>query len=238
VIHVAGVINARDRPGFALGNVAGTLAMAQAAREAGVTRFIHVSSLAAREPGLSDYGWSKAESEAAIRASGLDWTIIRPPAIYGPGDRETLELFRMAAKGVVMLPPGGRLSLLEVSDLARLLLDLVRSPEAIGQSYEPDDAMPQGWDHRDFARALGEAVGRIVWPVSVPAAIMRLASRIDTLARRDAAKLSADRVRYFCHSDWVVAAGARPPASIWTPAIETRAGLKATAAWYREAGWL
>ena len=238
MIHVAGVINAPDRAGFHAGNVAGTAAIAAAARDRGIRRFLHVSSLAAREPGLSDYGWSKAESEQVVKASGLDWTIIRPPAIYGPGDREMLELFRMAAKGVVLLPPGGRLSLIEVADLARLMLDLIPAPESFGRAYEPDDGVAQGWDHRDFARALGQAVGRPILPLSTPAALLRAASRIEAFARPGRAKLTADRVRYFCHPDWVVSGHAFPPPDIWQPQVETRAGLKATADWYRAERWL
>lgn len=238
VIHVAGVINAPDRAGFHAGNVAGTAAIAAAAKDKGIRRFLHVSSLAAREPGLSDYGWSKAESELVVTASDLDWTIVRPPAIYGPGDREMLELFRMAAKGVVLLPPGGRLSLIEVSDLARLMLDLIIAPESFGRTYEPDDGVAQGWDHRDFARALGQAVGRPILPLSTPAALLRAASRIEAIARPGRAKLTADRVRYFCHPDWVVSGHAFPPPDIWVPKVETRAGLKATADWYRAEGWL
>src|SRR5579862_6339635 len=80
VLHVAGVVNAADRAGFELANVAGTRAMIDAARSAGIRRFVHVSSLAAREAGLSDYGWSKARAEQEVMASGLDWTIVRPPA--------------------------------------------------------------------------------------------------------------------------------------------------------------
>src|SRR3546814_1916260 len=57
-------------------------------RQRGVRRLIHVSSLSAREPGLSDYGWSKELAERHVKASGLDWTIIRPPAIYGPRSEE------------------------------------------------------------------------------------------------------------------------------------------------------
>lgn len=238
VIHIAGVINAPDRAGFAAGNIAGTEAMIAAARDAGVRRFIHVSSLSAREPDLSDYGWSKAESERIVAASGLDWTIVRPPAVYGPGDREMLELFRLATKGVVTLPPAGRLSLIEATDLARLLLDLADAPDAIGQCYEPDDGITQGWDHRAFALALGDAVGRRVRPLSIPAPILRFAAKADGLIRGKRAKLTADRVRYFCHPDWVVSATARPPESIWQPQVETRAGLKATAQSYRAAGWL
>jgi nucleoside-diphosphate-sugar epimerase len=88
VIHVAGVINAPDPEGFERGNVAGTLAMLAAATAGGVQRFVHVSSLAAREPELSLYGGSKARAEELVRGSGLDWAITRPPAVYGPGDRD------------------------------------------------------------------------------------------------------------------------------------------------------
>ena len=86
VIHVAGVVNARDRAGFAAGNIHGTRNILAAAEGAGVRRFVHVSSLAAREPGMSDYGWSKAEAERLVEDSLLDTAMVRPPAIYGPGD--------------------------------------------------------------------------------------------------------------------------------------------------------
>src|SRR6185369_7083699 len=111
-----GVINAPDKAGFEAGNVAGTAAVIAAAQDAGVRRLVHISSLAAREPGLSDYGASKLLSENVVRASGLDWTIVRPPAVYGPYDREMLELFRMARLRLMPLPPGGRLSVIAAED--------------------------------------------------------------------------------------------------------------------------
>ena len=235
---MGGGYTAPDRAAFHDCNALGTEAVVAAAEAAGVQRFIHVSSLAAREPGLSDYGWSKAEAERSVAASGLSWSMVRPPAIYGPGDLEMLELFRMARAGVVLLPPAGRLSIIEASDLARLLLDLVPARDMGGRIFEADDNRPDGWDHREFAQLLAAAVGRRALALPVPAAVLRLASRADTLIRRGRAKLTADRVRYFCHPDWVVRADARPPASLWTPAIDTAAGLKATARWYRERGLL
>ncbi len=237
VLHVAGVVNAPDRAGFAAGNVAGTAAMIAAAQAAGVRRFIHVSSLAAREPGLSNYGWSKAESEALVAGSGLDWTIVRPPAVYGPGDREMLELFRMAKRGIVALPPGGRLSVVAAEDLARLLLAIAEHGAA-ERILEPDDGTPDGWSHRDFAHALGTAVGRKIRTLAVPAPLLGLGARVDGLVRGSRAKLTPDRVRYFCHPDWVVTGGRAPPASLWTPHIATPTGLRETAEWYRSAGWL
>ncbi len=238
VIHVAGVVNAPDRAGFEVGNAAGTLAMVEAARGVGVERFIHVSSLSAREPGLSDYGWSKAKAETIVQASGLDWTIVRPPWIYGPGDRDTLDLFQFAKWGVVPMPPAGRISVIEVSDLGRLLLALVDAPQARARVYEADDGTESGWSHADFGKAIGAAVGKRVTPLAMPRPFLRVASRLDRLARGKSAKLTADRIAYFCHPDWVVNPAARPEPELWTPQIETLEGLKETARTYRDTGWL
>jgi uncharacterized protein YbjT (DUF2867 family) len=238
VIHLAGLISARSRAEFEAVNAGGTAAMIDAARKAGVRRFVHVSSLVAREPGLSDYGWSKARSERLVAASGLDWTIVRPPAIYGPGDRETFELFKMARRGLVALPPGGRFSVINVEDLCRLLLAALDDADSWAETYEPDDGREGGWQHRHFARTLGRIYGRRAMTLAMPKPVLRLASGLDRLFRRGNAKLTRDRVGYFCHPDWVVAADRRPPARLWRPEVKTPTGLKATADWYREQGWL
>lgn len=236
VIHVAGVVNAADRQGFAAGNIAGTAAVLETASAAGVRRFVHVSSLAAREPALSDYGWSKAEAERLVAASSLDWTIVRPPAVYGPGDTEMLELFRVARTGVVPMPAGGRASLIHAEDLARLLAALARPSNAGTRVLEPDDGRTDGWSHVALARAIGRAVGRRVLVLPVPAPALRLAARLDRLVRGDKAKLTPDRARYMAHPDWV--SRQRPDAVLWQPAIPTPEGLAATAAAYRAAGLL
>lgn len=238
VIHVAGMINAPSRAAFAECNVAGTERLIAAAKRAGVRRFVHVSSLAAREPAISDYGWSKNLSERVVEGSGLDWTIVRPPAVYGPGDRETLDLFRMAGRGFVLLPPRGRISLIHVADLADLLLACLDAPQTVGRIYEPDDGTHCGWSHEDFARALGRARGRKVRALSIPAPVMRLGARLDRAARRDKAKLTPDRARYFAHPDWVARPERHPPARLWSPKILTEKGLRDTAIWYAGEGWL
>jgi uncharacterized protein YbjT (DUF2867 family) len=238
IIHIAGLINAPDRAGVAAVNGGGTAARVDAARAAGIRRFLPLTSLAAREPELSDYGWSKAKSERVVAASGLYWTILRPPAIYGPGDRETVELFRMAKRGLVALPPKGRFSVIHVEDLCRLILALVAAPDTVGETYEPDDGTLEGWDHRHFARTLGRVFGKRPATLAMPEMVVMGAARLDRLVRRSKAKLTPDRARYFCHPDWVVTAAARPPETLWKPAIRTPTGLKATADWYQEQGWL
>jgi len=237
VIHIAGLISG-SRQQFDTVNVGGTAALIDAARAAGVRRFVHISSLAAREPDLSYYGASKAKSERLVGASGLEWTIVRPPAVYGPGDRETLELFKMARRGLVALPPEGRFSLIHVDDLCRLVLAIVDEPESVGEIYEPDDGREDGWNHRHFARSLGRVYGKRAATVSMPKLVMRGAARLDQLFRRKSAKLTADRVNYFCHPDWTVSPERRPPPRLWQPQVRTLRGLEETANWYREQGWL
>ncbi|NUT01281.1 MAG: NAD(P)H-binding protein [Sphingomonas sp.] len=238
VIHVAGVINAPDAAGFEAGNVKGTLAMLAAATAAGIHRFVHVSSLAAREPKLSQYGASKARSEELVEGSGLDWVIVRPPAVYGPGDKETLELFKMAKAGVILLPPKGRISLIHVDDLARLLVILAETESPAQQAFEPDDRRPGGWSHREFATELGNAVGRRAVVLATPRPLLRLGAAVDRLVRGDKAKLTPDRAAYFSHPDWVVSSSSVPPSQVWQPEIATPDGLTQTAHWYRANGWL
>lgn len=239
VIHIAGVVNAPDAAGFAAANVAGTETIVDAARAEGVRRFVHVSSLAAREPQLSDYGSSKYRGEKVVATSLLDWTVVRPPAVYGPGDMEMFEMFRLARRGLVPVPAGGRFSVIHVHDLARLLVALVEEDgESLAEIYEPDDGRRGGWTNGEFVRALGRAYDRRAIALPLPAFLLRLGARIDMAVRGKRAKLTLDRARYFSHPDWTVDSRSRPPADLWRPEIGTESGLRMTAKWYREQGWL
>lgn len=237
-VHVAGVLKGRAEADFEGPNVGGTQSVVDAARSARVRRFVHVSSLAAREPELSLYGASKARSEKVVAASGLSHAVVRPPAVYGPGDKETLDLFRMARAGIVMLPPRGRLSLIHVDDLARLLLALADPAAPADVTIEPDDGRDGGWSHREFAHALGAAVGRRLLTIPMPSPLLNGAARIDELFRGARAKLTRDRAAYFCHPDWVADPGRAPPPGLWQAEIATPEGLASTYRWYRDNDWL
>ncbi|MGL5838985.1 MAG: NAD-dependent epimerase/dehydratase family protein [Sphingorhabdus sp.] len=239
VLHVAGVVNAPDAAGFEAGNVMGTANMLAAAKESGIRRFVHISSLSARKPQLSAYGASKAKAEKLVATSLLDWTIIRPPGVYGPGDREVFEMFRMAAKGFCLLPPRGKGSWIYVDDLARLLVTLLPAHEdATARTFEADDGEPGGWSHEGFARAIGWALGRRITTLSAPRPLLYAAAWGDRLIRGRQAKLTPDRAGYMGHPDWVIDRNAAPPVALWQPKIATREGLKATARWYKAEGWL
>ena len=241
VIHVAGLTNTPDPAQFEAANVTGTANVIAAMKQSGAGRLVFVSSLSAREPQLSAYGASKAQAEALVEASGLDWTTVRPPGVYGPRDIDYLDMFRTAKWGFVPLPPGGASSIIHADDLATLLVALALSNAAPTKKkvYEPDDGREGGWSHKELAQAIGQAVGkRSVFAPHLPRAVLDAAATADRLIRGDRAKLTADRVGYMAHPNWVSRFDRRPPPGIWQPRITGEEGLKATAEWYRREGWL
>lgn len=240
VIHVAGLTNTPDPVEFEVANVTGTIAVIAAMRSGGARRLVFVSSLSARKPELSAYGMSKARAEQVVEASGLDWTTVRPPAVYGPRDIDMLDLFRAAKWGVVPLPPGGATSIIHAGDLADLLVVLAKNAAPTRkQTYEPDDGREGGWSHKELAQAIGQAVGkRAVFAPHLPRSVLDAAAAADRLLRGDKAKLTADRVGYMSHPNWVARSDRKVPPGIWQPAIAGEAGLRATAEWYRRECWL
>ncbi|HSJ77990.1 MAG TPA: NAD(P)-dependent oxidoreductase [Erythrobacter sp.] len=241
VIHVAGLTNTPDPAQFAVANVTGTANVLAAMTAAGCTRLVFVSSLSARMPALSAYGASKAKAEALVEESGLDWTTVRPPGVYGPRDVDYLEMFRTAKWGFVPLPPGGASSIIHADDLAELLVTLATGNAAPTKKkiYEPDDGREGGWSHKELAQAIGQAVGRrSVFAPHLPRAVLEAAAAADRLLRGDRAKLTPDRVGYMAHPNWVARFDRKPPPGIWQPQIAGEQGLKATAEWYRREGWL
>ena len=245
VLHIAGLTTAPDPAAFTAANVTGTatlIAAVKAARikAARVGRFVFVSSLSAREPTLSAYGASKAQAEKLVAASGLDWTVVRPPGVYGPRDVDYFEMFRTARLGFVPLPPRGASSIIHVHDLARLLFDLVDAPPALVRHrlFEPDDGREGGWSHKELAQAIGAAVGKRIFAMHLPAPLLRAAAHIDGALRGPRARLTPDRVGYMTHPNWVARSAFVVPGAVWEPRIGGVAGLTKTAAWYHEQGWL
>lgn len=229
VLHIAGVVNAPTQAAFDTGNVDGTANVLRAA--ATVPRFVHVSSLAAREPQLSMYGASKAAAERLVAASAIDWVIVRPPGVYGPADAEMLDIYKLAARGLYIAPPG-RISLIHVDDLARALLALAGAGPS-RQVLEIDDGADGGYSHAEFAQVIAGALGRRITTIPLPLMFLQLAARLGL-----SAKLTRDRARYIAHPDWVARGGNAQLAGHWQPQIDLAAGVVDTVAGYRARGWL
>lgn len=232
VLHIAGVVNAPDRAGFEAGNGTGTANVIAAMERAGLRRLIHVSSFAARQPELSDYCWSKHLAEEKVLGSGLDWTMVRPPAVYGPRDTEFIEVMKVARYGIMPVPPKGRASLIHVADLARVLVCLCgeAGDDFANETWEVDDGAPGGLSHIELTAAFGRALKRRVIPLPLPQPLLMLFAHIDRMLRGPAAKLTKDRVRYMCYPDWVIDPAKRPPSQFWQPRIGAEEGLAQVAA--------
>ncbi len=249
VIHAAGLIRAPNRAAFLRANRDGAAAVAQATRQhAPAARFIHVSTLAARKPEISDYAFSKHAGEEAIRTiyAGAEsqLTIIRPPALYGPWDKATLSIFQSATLPIVPVLTCGRVTILHVTDAATALTHL-----ALITAQPGIFALP-GSNHTmaEIAAAAMQAQGRNSPLLHVPACLLRTAGAASTLwghLRGEAPVFSAGKAREMLYPDWVVHPDEALPFTpqigtpqIGTPRIGLTQGFAETVAWYRAQGWL
>ncbi len=244
VVHVAGLIKATRRRHFYAVNHNGSIALADAVLAAApAARFLHVSTIAAREPSLSDYAGSKrAGEDAVLERLGRRVTVLRPPAVYGPGDRESLVFFQMASKPLVPLagPPEARAAMIHVDDLTALVLALLRE-EPRGAVLTAADARPAGYSWREVFRAAALAVGnpgaRLFHAPAIMLHAIALAGDIGR-ALGSASMLSHQKLGELRHRDWSVSAAewARPAG--WEPRYQLSEGFGQAVAWYRRAGWL
>ncbi len=244
VVHVGGLIKAARQPQYDAVNHAASRVLATLLREASSrARMVHLSTLAAREPRLSGYASSKRAGEDAVREIlGERVTVLRPPAVYGPGDRESLVFFQMARRAVVPLvgTPAARAAMIHVDDLCRLLVALLREP-APGRVLAACDDNPQGYTWRQVlgtaARAVGNPRARLV---HAPGALLRAVALGGDVARLFgvANMLNSQKLRELRHPDWSVGRDEQARPRGWTPRHDLAEGFGASVAWYRREGWL
>lgn len=245
VVHIAGVIKARSRRDFFQVNATGTKRLVEAVAEQTPTaRFVHISSLAAREPHLSDYAASKRAGEAVVveAAAGLRWTILRPPAVYGPGDRETLPFFRWVKRGFGPLlgTDDARFSLLHADDLAAAVAVLLEetTPDLI---LEPDDGQAGGHSWANLVSVAAEQLGATVRPVRVPTRLIHAVGMLNFALRvipGYVPMLTPGKARELCHNNWVCNAESTIGQTAWRPGFSIGPGFAATIDWYRTRAWL
>ncbi len=245
VIHCAGLVAARRVGDFHRVNTEGTANLLRAATAgASPPRFILISSLAAREPQLSPYARSKRQAEDRLRqiGTGLDWQVLRPPVVYGPGDRATLPLFSQFARGLALRPGGdGRFSMIYVEDLAAAATDLLEQALPSGKIMELDDGSQDGYGWNEVLAAAERQFDRRIRAIAVPYFLQRLAAAASvagaTVTGR-APVLSQGKVSEIAHQDWVSRNDLLSDFTSWRPIVGLDEGFSRTIAWYKAAGWL
>lgn len=259
LFHVAGATKGVTEEDFRRGNVMPTRNLIEAARKVhpGLRRFVHISSLTAHGPATEDepkqehhprtpvelYGKSKLESEEVVEAVGnaLPWTIIRPPAVYGPGDVDHYEIFKLASRRLNVFYGNRKslVSMIHVDDLVRGIRLAATHYRAIGRGYFLCDNQPRTWE--TFQEAVIRATGKgaldlelTSFSIDLAAFFGELATKLDgkpRLFNRQKAIMGKQRA-WTCCSDL-----ARTELG-FDHRIDLEEGVAQTLEWYRSAGWL
>ena len=260
VVHVAGIVKARKPADFFAVNAQGTRNLLDAVlARGGLRRFVYVSSLAAVGPSLdgtpvaddaeprpvTHYGRSKLEAERMVLAAGgqLPVTVIRPPVIYGPRDRETLAFFTSVRNGVLPMTGDGlnTLSVIYVADCAAAIVRAVTAADApSGRTYFVEDGAVYVW--REALADIEAALGRRAFVrVGMPLGVVRVAAAATQLwgaLTNTAQMLTLDKVNELTQPHWVCSGeGARRDLG-WTAKVQWQQGVQESVKWYREQGWL
>jgi len=258
VFHVAGLTKSRDPGAYFRVNSDGSRALAEACAEAGsVRRFVYISSQAAAGPSwkgrarteedppapVGPYGESKLAGEIACReaiGNRVEYVVVRPSIVYGPWERDMLQLFRMGKRRVALRVLGDTsVSLIYSADLADLIERAGRIDRAAGQLFAAAD--PQPYWMREIIGLIAQVLDRRVVQVPIPPAILwpvalmneqllKAGKGIEMMTRT---RLKEMQVRY-----WAIDPARARTELGWEPGRTLPEGIAETGAWYRAKGWL
>lgn len=232
IIYSAGTVRGCSAADFKEANVDGLQVICDvASKRTDPPLVILISSLAATRPELSDYARSKREGEQTLQACGrLAWTIFRPPAVYGPGDRELVPVFRLIRCGIALIvgPSEQRLSLLHVEDLAKAVSACLRRPNVCeGHIFEIDDGHDGGYG---WCEIVSLSKGRLpVAMIRVPKLILLSLSYINLLIARclgRAPMLTPGKTRELSQETWLCDNTVFASTTGWRPLIQLGEGVR------------
>jgi len=244
VVHCAGVVRGVDAQAFDRVNVDGVRNLVEVmSAQTQPARLLCFSSITAREPGLSFYAASKRRGEQVLeqQADVLDWIALRPPAVYGPGDREMLPLFRLMAKGIapVFGEKDARFSMIHVEDIARLVDCWVQCGPLANSIYSLHDGKQGGYNWDDVTTIVSRLCQRPVRALSIPPFLLSAPAWINRALARwlgYAPMLTPEKLRELRHPDWVCDNDAIQKVLDWQPELQLEEGLKNTPGWCKSLG--
>jgi len=262
IMHLAGVTKAHDEAGYVAGNVTPVKHLLAAVKlyNPGLKRFVYVSSLTAVGPALegvsgvkesdrphpvSAYGRSKLQAEMVCmeHSARIPVTIVRPPAVYGPGDKDVLQVFLMLSRGLLVTPGKvgkQRFSMIYVDDLVDGILMAARSPQAVGRVYNITSRCSWSWDDVITASQPLLGFGRL-WKISLPQPLLFFIGSVIGAASflgGTPPLINRDKVNELVQDYWVCSSEQAQQDFGFTAGTTLVEGIATTIEWYRLNGWL
>jgi len=253
IFHLAGLTKARDEHEFHEVNVKGTENVVRAALEGNRTlkRFVHLSSLAAVGPSdtgrplaedcehrpVSAYGRSKSDGERAVydRRNEMPVTIIRPPVVYGPRDRDLLVFFKLVKAGFVPYWGKSYYSFVYVEDLVRAIILSALSDKAQGEIFFVSDGATHESD--EVVDAIAEALEKRPLKVRIPMCLMTFAGAISERTKSGSI-INKDKIEEMRHRCWTCDGSKAEGRLQFVAKVKMREGVRWTTDWYKIHRWL
>ena len=236
VIHCAGAVRGATQAHFDRSNVDGVARLVRAAVEQQpLPRFLLMSSLAARQPDISPYAFSKRQGEAVLaeQAGQMPWVVLRPPSVYGPGEKEMMPLLRWMTRGIAIIMGSGegRFSLLYADDLAEAIQKLLFTHNLSRMVFEPHDGRPGGYAWKDVVDAVGRLNGRHVHCLRLPVGGLKMVAKLNLFLARLLGYeplFTPGKLSLLMHPNWVSDDNALTQETGWTPRVSLEEGLRRT----------
>ncbi len=207
IIHCAGSVRGRGPGDFQTANIDAIQNFINLAKKFTTKpRFILISSMAARQPNLSDYSFSKWKGEQVLRNSLFKWVIVRPTAVYGPGDKALTPLLKMIARGICpnIFRSFQKLSILHVDDLALDIVEVVQNFEKYRfKTFEIHDGKANGYKWSEIIKVLRGKKRLIMIPI--PIKVLKLIAIINcylSVVVGYKPMLTLGKVKELHHPDW------------------------------------
>jgi len=242
VIHCAGAVRGRSLQDYYPANVTGVEQLIAAVSQSdSKPRVLIMSSLASREPDLSHYAASKLLGEqAALKAPPeIELTVFRPPAVYGPGDREMLPVFQLMSRGLALIPGSAdsRVSLVYIDDLVAAVIAWLGAERVPREVFTLSDPATNGYSWDEIVGVASQVFRRKVRPVFIPYWLLNTIAKCNLFISalfRYQPMLTPGKLRELRHPDWVCGSGALAEAIGWQPRVSLQYGLKLTLPHFRD----
>jgi len=258
VVHCAGKTKVLCVEEYYAANRDGTRRVVEAANANAdsLRHFVHISSRAVNGPTttarparendpclpISDYGKSKLEGERVVTGQcRVPWTVLRPSAVYGPGDTDFLHAFRAVRMRLMPLFDGGRqeINLVYVRDVAEAVLRCTGEEKAFGKTYNV--ASPDSSTARELVEEIARQMNVRALPLWLPGVALWPVCLVSEAASRVTGKpsiLSRQKFQELRATGWVCSVERIRQDLGFVAATPLPEGIRRTLAWYREAGWL